>query len=237
MLFYITMPKRKLSADTKANLKRYLRRRTGGSKMTTAKVKHIAQNVINKQTEFKRRLDYITNQTITSISTGMVLFDGPQLAAGDGAENRDGLEVSLKSLKFKLMFKYESIPVQVRLILVRYPQGSESPSLSDLLTHPTSSQVMISPWLKSGPVKYSVLYNKIIKLGGDSTMSGTYKEKIVDFSVKLARAGQKICYESGTTQTPDKNRYTLFAVQNILPAVNADRVQVNGFVSTGFTDS
>lgn len=207
------------------------------TKMTTSKVKKIAQKVINANTEFKRRLDYITEQTITSISSGMVLFDGPQLAQGDGAENRDGLEVLLKRLKMKLLFKYESIPVQVRLILVRYPQGSESPSLSDLLTHPTSSQVMVSPWLKAGPVKYSVLYNKIIKLGGEATMSGTYKEKVCDINVKLGGTGQKVIYESGTTQTPDKNRYTLFAVQNILPALNADRVTVRGFVSTGFTDS
>ena len=137
----------------------------------------------------------------------------------------------------KLLFKYESVPVQVRLILVRYPQGSSSPSLSQLLTHPTNSQVMVSPWLKAGPVKYSVLYNKIIKLGGDSAMAGTYKEKVCDINVKLSGAGQKIIYESGTQQTPDKNRYTLFAVQNILPALASDRVQVSGFVSTGFTDS
>jgi hypothetical protein len=233
------MPKRKAMTQHYNYMARLKRRRvrSGSRKMTTSKVKRIAQKVINKQTEFKRRLDYITNQTITSISDGHVLFDGPQVAVGDGAENRDGLEINLKSLKFKLLFKYESMPIQARLILVRYPQGSESPSLSDLLTHVTASQVMISPWLKAGPVKYSVLYNKIIKFGGDSTMSGTYKEKIVDFSVKLPSSGQKIVYENGSTQTPDKNRYTLFVVQNILPAQNADRLQVNGFVHTGFTDS
>lgn len=237
---FYKMPKRKSTMSQHYNYMARLKRRrvrSASRKMTTSKVKKIAQKVINKQTEFKRRLDYITNQTITSISTGHLLFDGPQIVSGDGLEQRDGAQVNLKSLKFKLLFKYESVPVQVRLILVRYPQGSESPSLADLLTHPTNSQVMISPWLKNGPVKYSVLQNKIIKLGGEATMSSTYKEKIVEFAVKLPSSGQKITYESGTTQTPDKNRYSLFVVQNILPALNADRVQVNGFVSTGFTDS
>ena len=204
--------------------------------MTEKKVKKIAQNVIDKQSEFKRRLDYLAETTLTSITSGTVLFDGPQIAVGDGAENRDGLIINLRQLRFKLGFRFRGDPIKVRLIGVRYPQGSESPSLSDLLTHPTAEQCMISPWLKRGPVKYSIWCNKIVSLGGEAAMASTFKEKYVNLAVKLPRSGQKITYESGTTQTPDGNRYTLFAVINILPGVADNRPQVNMFTSTVFTD-
>lgn len=217
-----------------ARLKRR-RVRSSARKMTTSKVKKIAQKVINKNAEFKRRLDYIPVTAITSITTGHLLFDGPQILNGDGSEERDGLQVTLKKMKFDLQFKYESIPTQIRLIGVRYPQGSATPSLADLLSH-YSTNAIISPWVKAGTVKYSVWCNQIVKLGGDATMSGTYKNKQVSVQVKLPAAGQKLTYESGTTQPPDKNRYCLFAVANILPALAADRPQVAGYVSTVFTD-
>jgi len=204
--------------------------------ITKSKVKKIAQNVLDKNSEFKRRLDYLAETTLTSITTGHVLFDGPQVAVGDGAENRDGLIVNLRQLRFKLGFRYKGDPVKIRLIGVRYPQGSESPSLSDLLTHPTAEQCMISPWLKRGPVKYSIWCNKIVSLGGDATMSGTFKEKYINMNVPVPKAGQKLTYEDGSTQTPDKNRYTLFAVCNILPALAENRPQVNMFTSTVYTD-
>lgn len=204
--------------------------------LSKSAVKKIAQNVINKQVEYKRRLDYLSGVTLTSQSAGHVLFDGPQIAVGDGAENRDGLQVQLKSLKMKLLFDYKGVPTKVRLIGVRYPQGSESPSLSQILTHPTDTQCMISPWLKAGPVKYSVFCNKIINLGGEADMASTYKEKYVDIKVKLPKSGQRITYESGTQQTPDKNRYTLFAITNFTPAIAGDRAHVSLFTQTGFTD-
>jgi hypothetical protein len=95
---------------------------------------------------------------------------------------------------------------------------------------------MISPWLKAGPVKYSKFYDKIHTLGSDEVMTASNKEKIVKFSVKLPKMGTKLTYESGTTQTPDRNRYVLFAVPSHVPLASASIPYAQGFVSTGFTD-
>ncbi len=224
-----------MSKYTKARLAR-LRKLRSNKKMTANKVKKIAQSVINKQVEFKRRLDYQSGIQLTSTANGHVLFDGPQIAVGDGAENRDGLQVQLKKLRFKLQIAYKGVPTKVRLIGIRYPQGSEAPTLADLLTHPTATQCFYSPWLKSGPVKYAMFCNKTVSLGGDAVMTSSYKERYVNISVKLPKAGIRISYEDGATQTPDKNRYTLFAIPNHIPAIADDRVLVSNFVETGFTD-
>lgn len=204
-------------------------------KMTRSKVEKIAHKVLNSQSEFKRRLDYQPTTAITNITAGHLLFDGPQVVSGTGSEERSGLKVMLKHLKFKLSFAYLGIPTQVRLIGVRYPQGSSSPSLADVLTHAVTN-AQISPWVKDGPIRYSIWYNKIIKLGGDSQMTSTYKNKVVSFSAKLGKHGTQLTFESGSTQSPDKNRYVLFAVPNVMPALTADRPTCEAFISTGFTD-
>lgn len=210
-----------------------LKKRT--RKMTSKKVKRIAQKVLDDNSEFQRRLDLISGTAITNVSAGHLLYDGPQIVSDGGGEGRKALQVKLRHLKFKLSFKYEGMPVNIRLIGVRYPQGTGSPSLADVLSHSTS-YAMISPWRKDGPTKYSIFYNKVIKLGGDAAMTSTYKEKQVDIKAKLSKRGMTLTFESGTTQAPDKNRYCLFAVPNIMPALSADRPVVEGFVSAGFTD-
>lgn len=219
---------------TKARLARL--RKLRSKKMTATKVKKIAQSVINKQVEFKRRLDYQSGIQLTSTANGHILFDGPQIVSGDGAEQRDGLQVQLKKLRFKLQMAYKGVPTKVRLIGVRYPQGSQTPALSQLLTHPTATQCFYSPWLKAGEVKYSIFCNKVVSLGGDAVMTSTYKERYSNISVKLPKAGQRLTYSDGTTQTPDKNRYVLFAIPNHIPAISDDRVIVSNFTETGFTD-
>ena len=210
-------------------------RKTALTKAQKSSVKKIAQKVVNKNAEWKRRLDYSSGVGMTSL-TGHVLFDGPQIVVGDGAEQRDGLTVMLRKLRFKLQCAYKGIPTKVRLIGARYPQGSSSPSLSDLLTHPTATQAFYSPWLKAGPVKYDIFCNKTVNLGGEAEMAGTYKEKYLNFDIKLKGAGQKLTYEDGTTQTPDKNRYVLYAVPNYIPAIATDRPIISHFVETSFTD-
>lgn len=203
--------------------------------VTRKEAAKIAQNVIDKQSEFQRRLDYIPVTAITSITSGHLLFDGPQIVSGHGGEERTGLQVRLRHLKFNLQFSYQGIPTKIRLIGVRYPQGSSSPSFSDLLTHFTTN-ALISPWVKDGDVKYSVWCNQIVSLGGDAEMATTYKNKQLKLTVKMPSDGVRLTYETGTTQPPDKNRYCLFAVANVLPALASDRPQIEGYVSTGFTD-
>ena len=127
---------------------RIVRKSKALTKAQKSSVKKIAQKVVNKNTEWKRRLDYQGGIGMTSL-TGHVLFDGPEISVGDGGEQRDGLTVMLRKLRFKLQCAYKGIPTKVRLIGARYPQGSSSPNLADLLTHPTATQAFYSPWLRS----------------------------------------------------------------------------------------
>lgn len=230
---FLALVKANMSSTKK---RRTMRRPVYGRKLTMSKVKKIAQNVVDKNSEFQRRLDYLAPTAITNITAGHILFDGPQLVTGTGSEERKGLKSRLRQLKFKIGLKYEGYPVNIRLIGIRYPQGSSSPSFSQLLSH-ASTNAIISPWVKDGPVKYQVWLNKIVRLGGDASMASTYKEKYLDIKVKLPKDGYELSFETGSTQTPDKNRFVLFAVPNIMPSTVSDRPVAEVFTSSVFTDN
>ena len=231
--------KRKRSGKKRPKLSLTSLRRRGSIRsgpMTVPKVKRIAQRVVDSNTEFKRYLRVSPVVALTNITDGQLLFQGPQIAQGDSALQRDGNEVKLRKLRFKLMFKSIGSSNRVRLILVRYLQNAGAAgSLADVLENTSAQNVMISPWKKNGPVKYQICYNKIHLLGTKTVMDGTYKYQNIDINVKFPKAGQTLHYEDGTLQSPDRNNYVLYAVADqSLASPNTN--EINMYAEAIYTD-
>jgi len=232
------MPKRKyVRTATDYFLKsRGIPKRRRTTKMTVPKVKRIAQRVVDKNTEFKRYIRVSPVTALTNITDGQLLFQGPQIPQGDTALEREGNEVMLRKLRFKIMFKSIGASNRVRLILVKYSQNvGAAGTLADVLENVSAQNVMISPWKKDGPVKYQIMYNKIHQLGTKTVMDGTYKYQNIDIHVKFPKAGTAIHYADGTTQSPDKNNFVLYAVADqSLASPNTN--EINFYAEAVYTD-
>jgi hypothetical protein len=208
------MPKRSYTQARLARLKVLrAKRHKPIPRTSTSRVKKICQNIIDKNSEFKRFDDELSATSINNITNGQILWKGPMIVQGDTALQRDGNEVFLRKLKFNVMFKSVGNSNRVRLILVQYPQtiGSVG-TLSDVLKDVTAQHVMISPWLKNGPVKYRILHNRIYQLGTKGVMDGSYKYQSFKIPVRFPKAGLKLHYDGPTTQVPDKNSLVLYCV-------------------------
>lgn len=206
-------------------------------KLTTSKVKAIAQKIIDKNTEFKRIVRALPATAVTNITDGLVLWQGPRIPAGTGEMDRNGLEVQLRTLRFKLVFKSIGESNRVRLVLVRYPQSvGIQGNLNDVLVNTSAQNVMISPWLKNGPTKYQIMYNKIHKLGTLGVMDGSYKYQGIQFDVRFPKQGQTLHYDDSTTTNPDKNSFFLYCVADqALASPNQNEVLM--YSEATFTDA
>lgn len=209
------MPKRKYSS-TKSRKRvlphGYIR---AGHIRGEAKVKKICQKIIDKNTEFYRYTDTLSATSIANITTGQILWKGPPVTSAT-TPAREGDEISLRKLRFNVMFKSVGAPNRVRLVLVQYPQNTGAVNtLADVLEDTTAQHVMISPWKKNGEVKYRILHNKIYQLGTKGVMDGEYKYQSFKFDVKFPKAGLKIHYENSTAAQPDKNGMVLYCVADL----------------------
>lgn len=228
------MPIRFRKGHKKADISAYRSRKR---KLTTNNVKKICQKVIDKNQEFKRILRALPATAVTNITDGQVLWQGPRIPQGDGEMDRNGLEVNLRKLRFNLLFKSIGMSNRVRLILVKYPQAvGIQGNLSDCLVNVSAQNAMISPWLKNGPTKYQILYNKTHKLGTMTVMDGSYKYQEVKFDVKFAREGQTLHYDDGTTTNPDRNAFFLYCVADQALA-SPNQNEVLAYTQAVFTDA
>jgi len=232
------MPKRNYpnSATMQYHFRMRKKRRTAKSTVSVARVKRIAQRVVDKNTEFKRYIRDLPVVALTNITDGQILFQGPPIPQGDSALQREGNEVMLRKLRFRLMFKSIGASNRVRLVLVKYKQNvGAAQTLVDVLENVSAQNVMISPWKKSGPVKYQIMYNKIHQLGTKTVMDGTYKYQNIDISVKFPKAGTALHYADGTTSPPDKNNFILYAVADqSLASPNTN--EINLYTEAIYTD-
>lgn len=206
-------------------------------KTSVTQVKRICQNVLDKNTEFKRILRDLPATAITNITNGQILWQGPRIPQGTGENDRNGLEVNLRTLRFNLLFKSIGASNRVRIILVKYPQSvGIQGNLSDCLVNVSAQNVMVSPWLKSGASKYQILHNKIYALGTKTVMDGTYKYQSFKFDIKFKKSGQKVHYVDSTTTNPDKNSFFLYCVADqALASPNQNEVVM--YSTAVFTDS
>lgn len=202
-------------------------RHRASKKTSTSQVKKICQKIIDKNTEFKRYVRLLPATALTNITNGQILFQGPQIAQGDDNDMRNGDEVKLRKLRFRMVIKSVGASNRVRLVLVKYPQNSGiAGTLADCLLNVTAQNVMISPWLKNGDIKYQILYNRIHNLGTKTVMDGTYKYQNIHFDVKFKREGETVHYNGPATANPDKNCFILYAVADqALPLPNQNVIQ------------
>jgi len=213
------------------------RKRKMKHRKSTSSIKKIVQHVIDKQLEFKRILRLLASTAVSNITDGQVLWQGPRIPQGDGEMDRNGLEVQLRKLRFKINFKSIGNSNRVRLILVKYPQAvGIQGNLTDILVNTSAGNVMISPWLKNGPTKYQILYNRIHKLGTLGVMDGSYKYQEVKFDVKFPRQGTTLHYDDGTTTNPDRNAFFLYCVAD-QALVSPNTNEVNMYSEAVFTDA
>ncbi len=224
------MPKRNYTVSEKIKSfdRRYKRRRVTKSKRrpTTSSVKKICQKIIDKNTEFKRYVRLLPATAVTNITNGQILFQGPPIAQGDDTDMRNGDEVQLRKLRFKMVIKSVGASNRLRLVLVKYPQTAGiAGNLGDVLENVTAQNVMISPWLKNGDIKYQILYNKIHNLGTKTVMDGTYKYQNIEFDVKFKKEGESLHFNGPATANPDKNCFILYAVADqALPSPNTNEI-------------
>lgn len=231
------MPKRKgRTPRTDYSRPRKVLRYSKAIKTSKSKIVQICQKVIDKNTEFKRYVRVSPVVALTNITDGQLLFQGPQLAQGDSALEREGNEVMLRKLRFNVMFKSIGASNRVRIVLVKYSQNvGAAGTLIDVLENVGAQNVMISPWRKNGPVKYQICYNRIHNLGTKTVMDGTYKYQSFKIDVKFPKAGCPLHYEDGTTQNPDKNNFILYAVADqALAAPNTN--EINLYTEAVYTD-
>lgn len=210
--------------------------RSSKAKTSVSQVKRICQNVLDKNTEFKRILRALPATAVTNITDGQLIWQGPRIPQGDGENDRNGLEVNLRTLRFNLLFKSIGASNRVRIILVKYPQTiGVAGNLNDCLVNVSAQNVMISPWLKSGPVKYQILHNKIYNLGTKTVMDGTYKYQSFKFDIKFKKSGQKVHYDDATTTNPDKNSFYMYCVADQALA-SPNQNEVLCYSTSVFTD-
>jgi len=208
------MPKRKYVRSA-TEYYRSKRRRAVSKKRSTSTVKKICQKIIDKNTEFLRLTDTLSATSIANITTGQILWKGPQLTAAT-TPAREGNEINLRKLRYNVMFKSIGAPNRVRLVLVQYPQNTGAVNtLADVLEDVTAQHVMISPWKKNGEVKYRILHNKVYQLGTKGVMDGEYKYQSFKFDIKFPKAGMKVHYENSTSPSPDKNGIVLYCVADL----------------------
>lgn len=221
-----------------ATAKRAMRKRQAKKNTKTADgVARIAQRQIDKNLEFKRKLRDLPATAITNITNGQILWQGPRIPAGTGEMDRIGLRVNLRKLRFKYIFKSIGGSNRVRLILIKYPQPAGSAqNLEDCLVNVTAQNVMCSPWLKNGAVKYQVVYNRIHKLGVLGVMDGSYKYQEVKFDISFKKEGESLHYVDATTSNPDKNSYVLYCVADQALA-SPNQNEVLGYSECVFTDN
>ncbi len=217
--------------EKKRRLVRSSKRRT-----TTSSVKRICQKIIDKNTEFKRYVRLLPTTALNNITNGQILFQGPPIAQGDDTDMRQGDEVKLRKLRFKMVIKSVGASNRVRLVLVKYPQTSGiAGNLGDCLLNVSAQNVMISPWLKNGDIKYQILYNKIHKLNTMAATGGTYKYQNIEFDVKFKREGETLHYNGPATANPDKNCFILYAVlDQALATPNTN--EINCYSECVYTD-
>ncbi len=226
-----------------AQAKRAMRKRQAKK---TQSVARIAQEVLDKNVEWKRLISDKIPTTLATVSlvplnslNGLLTYDGPLIEQGDGLNQRNGNRVQMRSLKFNLTLKYGATPVQVRMVLIKYSNGyaisGPSPLVPDLATFlQDPTKPFLSPWLKDSGVKYKKCYDKIHSCGGSAIMTTTKKQ--VFFSIKVNDKNKKIVFESGNSQVPDKNRYCLFAIPNIVPTLTSDIPAIECYSSCSYTD-
>ncbi|AXH78177.1 MAG: hypothetical protein [Cressdnaviricota sp.] len=234
---------KKTYVNKSAYAKRGVRKRQAKKTQSVAK---IAQDVLDKNSEWKRLISDKIPSTLATVSqvpldqlSGLLVYDGPLIPQGNDVSNRNGNRVQMRSLKFNLTLKFGSQPVQVRMVLIRYSNGyaisGPTPNVPDLATFlQDATKPFLSPWLKDSGFKYKKCYDQIIMLGGTSIMTTTKKQKF--FKIALKDKNKKIIFENQTDQVPDKNRYCLFAIPNIVPSLPADVPQIQCYSSVSFTD-
>lgn len=228
-----------MSKYTTARLAR-LRRLRSKKKLTVSKVKKIAQKVIDKQVEFKRITPQIALNVLDTL-LGKTVFDGPAIPEGDGIDARTGNQVMMRKMNFKCVLQHGVRQVHVKMVLIRYSTGlgisgpsPAIPAIGDFLQDPANP--FTSPWLKDSAYKYKVCYNKVHTLGTVGVMPADRFLKYFNISVKLPKAGEKITYENNTTQTPDKNRYCLFAIPDYVSTDVPARAAFKAYATIGYTD-
>ncbi len=178
------------------------------------KTRKICQEVIDSNTEFKRYVRDLPATALSNITNGQILFQGPPIPQGDDAISRDGNEVKLRKIKFKMLVKSVGASNRVRLILVKYPQPPATLDLSTVLINVTAQNVMISPWVKNGEFRYQILYNRIHNLGTKTVMDGTYKYQDITIECRFKKSGETLHYKDAVTANPDKNAFVLYAVSD-----------------------
>lgn len=228
-----------MSKYTTARLAR-LKRLRSGKKMTVSKVKKIAQKVIDKQVEFKRSTPQIALAVLDDL-LGKVVFDGPQIAQGDEVDMRQGNQIMMRKLNFKCILQHGVRQVHVRMTCIRYSTGLGisgpaplTPAIGDFLQD--TANPFTSPWLKDSPYKYKKVYDKVHTLGTVGVMPADRFLKYFNISIKLPKAGEKITWEDNTTQTPDKNRYVLFAIPDYVSTDVPARAGFKAYATIGYTD-
>ena len=218
IFMYIIMPKFKIVRGRKSfAAHRSIRRHNlrASAKPTTRQVQKIAQKIFDKNTEFLRLTDTLSATSIANITTGQILWKGPQLSGSTTPARKDD-EILLRKLRFNVMFKSIGAPNRVRLVLVQYPQNTGAANtLADVLQDVTAQHVMISPWKKNGEVKYRILHNRVYQLGTKGVMDGEYKYQSFKFDIRFPKAGLKIHYENSTSPSPDKNGLVLYCVADL----------------------
>jgi len=234
---------KKTYVNKSAQAKRAMRKRQAKKTQSVAKT---AQGVLVKNCEWKRLISDKIPTTLATVSqvpldnlNGLLTYDGPLIPQGNDVTQRNGNRVQLRSLKFKLSLKFGSQPVQVRMVLIKYSNGYAIsgptplvPDLATFLQDPTKP--FLSPWLKDSGFKYKKCHDSIVMLGGTAIMTTTKKQKF--FNIEVKDKNKKIIFDSQVDQVPDKNRYCLFAIPNIVPSLPADVPQIECYSSCSFTD-
>lgn len=211
---------------------------------TVARVKEIAQKVYDKNVEYLRLVDTLSQTSVSNITVGQPLWKGPLLSTIQPSPTptplnvlRKGEEIQLRKLKFNLMFKSIGASDRVRIVLIKYPQlAGATNNLTDVLQDVTAQHVMISPWKKNGNVKYQILHNQIYNIGTKGVMDGTYKYQSFKFSIRFGKSGLNVHYADATVNSPDRNSLLLMMVADQAPA-SPNGIECWAKIESVFTDS
>lgn len=167
-------------------LTKYVRKRKPTVKKVTKSIKTYVKKAISKNVETKFLKD--SNLTYSNIvyQTATFVCLTSNLTQGDTASSIDGRKAKLNSLNFKYSVKYNTLPTdttthpiarRARLIIYQDNEFSEitQQQSTNLLTSYVGNDVdsLYNP--EQVPVRYKILYNKLIKLDVSNNISSHSK--------------------------------------------------------------
>jgi hypothetical protein len=207
-------------------------------KLTLSKVNKKVNSLM--VAEEKKFMDVLHSGGVSTTTSVHPLLDG--LALGTTSQTRIGSVITGKSLSGRFEITAGDFTNQLRIFLLKsYVINDAAPTIGDILQYDdvnTFWELMTSPYKKNSNIKYSVLKNWRINIGGritnngDAAATSASQKKYITFNVNLRQT--QLRYETDDTASQNQYNYFLMAVSD---SGAANHPTLNGISRLTYTDS